>query len=52
MRFPRRPANRTGWPVYYRDKLVKEGGRWLFKERQIEVHYLSESNPLQKLPGT
>jgi ketosteroid isomerase-like protein len=46
----------TGKPYwvagYYRDKLVKEGGRWLFRERQIEVHYLSESNPLQKLPGT
>jgi hypothetical protein len=37
---------------YYLDKLVKEGGRWFFKERQIYVNYLGESSPLEKLPGT
>lgn len=37
---------------YYLDKLVKDGGRWYFKDRQIYVNYLSESSPLEKLPGT
>ena len=47
-------ANRKpSWVAgYYRDQLVKEEGRWLFKERQIHVHYMSESDPLPKPPGT
>ena len=47
-------ANRKPFWVagYYRDKLVKEGGRWLFMERQIHVHYTIEGNPLPKPPGT
>ncbi len=36
---------------YYLDKLVKDGGRWWFTERQIHVNYISESNPLKR-PGT
>jgi ketosteroid isomerase-like protein len=36
----RKPSRVAG---YYRDKLVKEGGRWLFKEREIHVHYATES---------
>lgn len=38
----------TGKPTWvaghYVDKLVKEGGRWLFMERQIHVHYATESS--------
>lgn len=36
----------------WRDKYVKEGGRWLFKERELIVDYTTESNLLAKLPGT
>ena len=27
----------------YRDKMVREGGRWLFAERRIHVHYATQS---------
>lgn len=27
----------------YKDKLVREAGRWLFAERQIHVHYATQS---------
>jgi hypothetical protein len=27
----------------YKDKLVREGGRWHFAEREIHVHYATES---------
>jgi hypothetical protein len=27
---------------YYVDRLIKDGGRWYFKERQIHVNYLLE----------
>ena len=27
----------------YKDRLVKEAGRWLFAERRIHVHYATES---------
>lgn len=33
---------------YYLDKLVKEGGRWYFKERQIHVNYMAESLPMSR----
>jgi hypothetical protein len=29
---------------FYQDKLVREGGRWLFTERQIHVYYGTESD--------
>jgi ketosteroid isomerase-like protein len=35
---------KAGWTAgVYKDKLVKEGGRWRFAERQIHVHYATES---------
>jgi hypothetical protein len=37
----------TGKPSWtagtYKDKLVREGGRWLFAERQIHVQYSAQS---------
>ncbi len=46
-------SKQTGKPSwvagYYRDKLVKEGGKWYFKERQIHVHYATEGH-LQEPP--
>ncbi|HYA36115.1 MAG TPA: nuclear transport factor 2 family protein [Candidatus Binataceae bacterium] len=41
-----KPTGKPFWVAgYYRDKLVKEGGRWFFKEREIHVHYQAQSEP-------
>ena len=33
-------SGKASWTAgTYKDKLVREGGRWLFAERQIHVHY-------------
>jgi SnoaL-like domain len=32
---------------YYVDRLIKDGGRWYFKERQIHVNYVLEGRKLE-----
>jgi hypothetical protein len=33
---------------YYVDRLIKDGGRWYFKERQIHVNYVLEGRKLER----
>lgn len=39
-------GNATWSAGRYEDKLVKQGGRWLFSERQIHVLYATQNKPL------
>jgi len=37
-------SGKASWTAgIYKDKLVREAGRWLFAEREIHVHYATES---------
>jgi hypothetical protein len=37
-------SGKASWTAgIYKDKLVREAGRWLIAERQIHVHYATES---------
>jgi hypothetical protein len=37
-------SGKASWTAgAYKDKLVREAGRWLFAEREIHVHYATES---------
>ena len=37
-------SGKASWTAgTYKDKLVREAGRWLFAERQIHVHYATQS---------
>ena len=37
-------SGKANWSAgLYKDKLVREAGRWLFAEREIHVHYATES---------
>jgi murein DD-endopeptidase MepM/ murein hydrolase activator NlpD len=33
---------------YYVDRLIKDGGRWYFKERQIHVNYVLEGRKFER----
>jgi len=45
-------SKNTGVPStavgYYVDRLIKDGGRWYFKERQIHVNYVLEGRKLER----
>jgi SnoaL-like domain len=45
-------SKKTGVPNttvgYYVDRLIKDGGRWYFKERQIHVNYVLEGRKLER----
>jgi hypothetical protein len=45
-------SRKTGVPNtalgYYVDRLIKDGGRWYFKERQIHVSYVLEGRKFER----
>ncbi len=45
---PKTGGNPYSVAGYYLDKLVKDGGRWYFKERQIHVTHTVENNPVRR----